>query len=250
MAIGLRVPFRVFRTPIRKEFHMHVKRAAVTAGLSLATVSLATLGLTSPAHAAETRSASGEPTFDCILQPFKSAFPYSGPLTLTATESEGAVKLAAELSDIPGLAPVDIEGGKMRMSLEGTIGSTPFELTGKSTVDAAMHADVAVPTLTGEVPVAAGNVVLTKFTFEFDEMMGLDITSGCDAGRGAELGLLSAGAPADASDETTQAASAEKGDAEAKDEESSAMPMILGGGAAVVVLGGAAAWFVGSRRTA
>lgn len=191
------------------------------------------LGFAGSAHAEVTteksggRGVQGEVTFDCLLEPFKSAFRYEGAVSVQAPKpgSDSApMSLVASLPELPGIAPVAIENGTMRVSLKGTVGEDEFTLTGSRTVNAGANEDVALPEMTGEVPAAAsGEFAVTNFTFEFDEMMGLVINADCDPSKGASMGSMkavgaTAATPVVKSDDATEAS------AESEDE---ALPMAL-----------------------
>ncbi|MFC6152385.1 hypothetical protein [Nocardioides yefusunii] len=225
---------------------MSVKRAAVATTLGLAAASLATQGLVSGAVAADSRGVSGEVSLDCLLQPFVEGFRYEGPMAVKASRVGDSYELLAQMPSIPGIAPVAIDGGRMRVVLEGSVGKEPFTLTGTRSVDAEASSPVPVPDLVGTIPAIDGDVELSKFTFEFDEMMGLTIEAGCDPWKATGLGELTAGAEPGAVTSTEEASA----DVITVDDEGSAMPLILGGGAVVLALGGVAAWFVSRRRPA
>lgn len=203
------------------------------------------LGFTGSAHAdvgAEKsggRGVQGEVTFDCLLEPFKSAFRYEGAVSVQAPKGGGTdapMNLVATLPELPGIAPVAIENGAMRVSLKGTVGADEFTLTGARTVNAGANEDVAVPEMTGEVPAAAaGEFAVTNFAFEFDEMMGLVINADCDASKGASMGSMKAVGAAVATpvakSEDVEEASAES------DDEGLPMALMVGVPVALVAVG-------------
>lgn len=143
------------------------------------------------------RAVTGEVTFDCLLEPFKSAFRYEGVISVKAPQagSDGApAALVATLPELPGIAPVAIESGQMRVSLKAKMGGDAVTLTGSRTVNAGANENVAVPEMSAEVPdSAADKFSVSSFMFEFDEMMGLDIRADCDASKGASMGSMKSG---------------------------------------------------------
>lgn len=143
-------------------------------------------------------TARGDVTFDCILQPFRSAFRYQGRASISGQPGAeaGAMELTASFPDLPGIAPVPIDGGTMHVSVKGTMGGEPLELTSTSTVNAEPKAEVPLPQLSGVVQAdpADAAVELTTFRFAFEEMMGIEISADCEATDGAHLGRMRAGA--------------------------------------------------------
>lgn len=145
---------------------------------------------------ADAASVRGDVTFDCILDPFRSGFRYAGPATVSATptaDGEG-MELTATLPDLPGIAPVAIEDGTMHVTLEGTMGGAPVELTATSSVTAEPKAEVPMPEVSGSVvtDVADPELELTGFGFAFDKMMNIEISADCEATDGGNMGVLDA----------------------------------------------------------
>lgn len=170
------------------------KKFAGLAGLAL--LGSMTVGALAPAHAVDPVAekgevtASGDVTFDCLLLPFNSAFQYKSPVKLsTTTNDEGSLDVKAAVNALPGIAPVEIDGGKMTVTLEGTMAGQEMLLKGKSTVKEAANAPVEVPVLTGTAPLAEGGdeISLSRFTFAFEEMMGLVIEASCDTSGDGDL---------------------------------------------------------------
>lgn len=186
------------------------------------------------------RGIQGEVTFDCLLEPFKSAFRYEGAISVQApkaTSEDAPVSLVATMPELPGIAPVAIENGTMRVSLKGKMGDEKFKLTGSRTVNAGANEDVAVPEMTGEVPAAAsGDISVTNFTFEFDEMMGLVIDADCDPSKGASMGAMkTVGAAA-----ATPKAKAEQVEEAAADDEGMPMALLVSVPVALLAVGAGA----------
>lgn len=188
--------------------------------------------------------AQGNVTFDCLLLPFQSAFRYEGQVSVAGPrdfEPGTTVELVGKFPKLPGIAPVPIENGKMRVSATGTVGGQEMELRATHTVNSEANAEVVMPRLTGQVQLddADAQIQLTGFNFAFDEMMNINITADCEATKGGVIGAMASasGASADGGDSETKAA--------AGDEEG--MPaIVLGGGALAVVAAGLLFWF--SRR--
>ncbi len=216
--------------------------ALVLAGALVGGAGAANAALTaSPANGAK---AQGEVTFDCLLLPFNSAFRYTGPATISVpSKADGDVlELKGQFPDLPELAPVPIENGKMRVWTKGTVGDSPLELSGSSVVNAAANSKVPLPKMKGEVQGLedGAKIDLTTFGFEFDEMIGLSISAQCDAVSGSSGGKLvlgSAAAEEKGGEETTAAS---VGDA--VEEEGSAMKFALLGLPVVVAAGALLAW--------
>lgn len=178
------------------------------AALTGAALSLPLL-IAGPSHAAPgvdgkkatQSSASSDMVFDCLLSPFESAFRYETSVKMTSPNAtDTSVELAATLTEIPGIAPVEIVDGRMHVELKGTVSDSPFTLTGDSVVNAAPKGKVAVPEMKGEVALTGevSELVVESFSFKFNEMMGLNISASCQASRGGDLGTLSASGDAEA----------------------------------------------------
>lgn len=149
----------------------------------------------SPSGDAKGTPAKGKVTFDCVLSPpFNTKFTYDVTATVAgarAKEGDTTVNLAADFTKMPGLAPVPIVDGKMRVETTGTVGGKAVTFTGSSTVNAAPNETVAVPRMTATVETDAteAEVELKTFHFEFDEMSGLEIFADCTTSKGV-LGAM------------------------------------------------------------
>ncbi len=138
--------------------------------------------------------ARGKVTFTCVLNPLGSKFSYPATITVAGYRTDPAddVTLSATMTNLPGIAPVPIDG-TMNVALGLTVGGTKTTLTGTSHVTAAPKQSVAVPTLTGKVA-ADGNelkVLAQSFTFDFPDM---SIDAACTAS--ATVGTLVVGTEA------------------------------------------------------
>ncbi len=148
-----------------------------------------------PGGDAKGTPAKGTVTFDCVLSPpFNTKFKYEATATVhgaRAKEGDTKVNLAADLTKMPGLAPVPIVDGKMRVETKGTVDGSPVTFKGSSTVNAGPNETVPVPRMTATVETDAteAEVELEAFRFEFDEMSGLEIFADCTTSKGA-LGAM------------------------------------------------------------
>lgn len=224
-----------------KETKVLVRRSAAVA---IAVGLLGSAATTTAAADAASEKVTGNIRFDCILEPFKSGFRYEGEVAVTAwrTDDAGPMQFTAMLPDLPGIAPVKIEGGRMHTTVSGTVGGEPMELGSTSTVDAEPKASVPMPPVTGsmEADVSDAVVELSSFHFHFDEMMGINISAECEATDGGRLGALddSAGGQGGAGGESDEAATAL-----AVSESGDKLPvLVLWAVPAVLVVIGAVVW--------
>lgn len=131
--------------------------------------------------------AEGVIEFACVLSPpFNTEFDYNADVSVSGARADAGdskVNLAATFTELPGLAPVPIDNGKMRIMVDGTVDGEAVSFTGNSTVNAGPNASVPVPRLTATVETEAdeAEVLIDTFRFEFDEMAGLEIFADCDA---------------------------------------------------------------------
>lgn len=137
--------------------------------------------------------ASGTVDYDCVLLPFNSDFDYKPATSVGgARPSAGApVGLQARFGDLPGIAPVPING-PMQVTANLTVGGVDTKITGTSTVNVPAKTGVPVPTLTGSVAAAEDTlpVVMKDFSFYFPSF---DITGNCKPAGGQDLGDLTVG---------------------------------------------------------
>lgn len=130
--------------------------------------------------------ATGTARFSCTLEELGSPFDYNPKVTVAgarAAEGDSKVTLRATFSDIPGLAPVPINGD-MKVTASVKVGDQLVDFADTSRVNVAAKAEVPVPTLTAtmttdEVTVP---VEVTAFKFDFGEMSGMSFYSDCDGG--------------------------------------------------------------------
>lgn len=141
------------------------------------------------------KPASGQVAFDCVLAPFDSAFRYEGKITVSgarAKEGDTDVTLAATMPQIPGIAPVPIENGRMVATVKGKVDGKAVTFSSETTVNAAAKAKVSVKRATAEVKTSAekAKVELEAFGFKFDPISGLEISAECDIAKGGSLGSM------------------------------------------------------------
>jgi len=141
---------------------------------------------------------SGQIAFDCVLSPFDSAFRYEGKATVSgvrAKEGDSKVTLAASLPQIPGIAPVPIENGRMVATVKATVDGKPVSLSSETTVNAAAKAKVSVKRATGQVTTTAekAKVDVQSFAFKFDPISGLEISAECEIAKGGSMGAMAIG---------------------------------------------------------
>lgn len=130
-------------------------------------------GSATPSESA-TSGTKGEPAkgtadFACELN-IGSKFDWEPTVTVNGyREADGdPVSLVASMTDLPGIAPVDIVG-PMDYTLDVEVGGEKTTLTSTGDVSAGPYDDVPVTDLTGEVDVDGDEleVAVTGFTFDF-----------------------------------------------------------------------------------
>ncbi|MBS4751420.1 hypothetical protein KG112_01200 [Nocardioides sp. zg-ZUI104] len=131
--------------------------------------------------------AKGKASFDCKLMTLGSPFKYNPTVTVSgarAKEGDSKVSISAKFSEIPGLAPVPIENGTMKITAAAKIDGKNVSFSHSSTVNAPTYGTVAVPTLTSTVETDNDQVPveITAFKFDFGEMSGLTVYSDCKGG--------------------------------------------------------------------
>lgn len=150
------------------------------------------------APAVEAVPVTGKVSFGCVLQTLKSPFDYDPTITVSAsrpTADSEKVTVTAQLSDIPGLAPVPIENGTMKTTLVATIGGKQYTFKATSTVNAPIYGEVPVPTLSQTItsPEEKLDVAIDDFDFDFGSMSGLEVYSECDLAGSGKLGTMTVG---------------------------------------------------------
>lgn len=160
-------------------------------------------------------AAKGAAKFDCKLQTLGSPFTYNPTVSMTGTRAKaGASKVSLKLnfSEIPGLAPVPIDNGAMKIDAAALVGGKKVAFTHSSKVTVPSYGKVPVPTLTASVTSdqAKMPVEITAFKFDFGEMSGLTVYSECAGG--GKLSAMTVGVGAADSDD---AGSGDSGDASA-----------------------------------
>lgn len=142
--------------------------------------------------------ATGKATFACTLEPLGSEFEYPADISIAGYRAADGdpVSLTSTLSDLPGIAPLPIDG-TMNVTLTLDADGTKVTLKGGGPVKAATKAPVPVPTMSGSVDTEAAEfpVAVSGFTFDFPD---LDIDATCTAD--AKLSSLVVGDEAPAGD--------------------------------------------------
>jgi LPXTG-motif cell wall-anchored protein len=157
----------------------------------------ATPSVSSSASATASADASGTPakgkvTFACVLNQTSSKFSYPATISVSGyrTSSGGDLNLVATMSDIPGIAPVVVDG-TMDITLGVTVGGTKATLTGSTHAKAQPYQVVPVPTLSGTVAVSGDDlkVVAKTFRFAFPDMsIDADCTSSAPLTKAMKVG--------------------------------------------------------------
>lgn len=145
--------------------------------------------------------AKGTAKFSCTLETLGSPFTYDPKVTMSGSREKAGdskVSLRATFTDIPGLAPLPIENGTMKINAEALVGGKKVSFSSTSTVNVATKAKVPVPTLTSSVTTDEEklSVEITAFKFDFGEMSGIQIYSDCDGG--GKLSAMTVGVGDDA----------------------------------------------------
>lgn len=129
-------------------------------------------------------AAKGAAKFACVLQTLGSPFEYNPAVTMSGTRAKAGdskVTLQANFTDIPGLAPLPIENGTMKITASAVVGGKKVSFAQSSTINVATKAKVPVPTLTATVTTDDDKlpVEITAFKFDFGVMSGIQIYSEC-----------------------------------------------------------------------
>ncbi|MCD4524379.1 hypothetical protein [Nocardioides sp. cx-173] len=124
--------------------------------------------------------AKGKATFACTLT-IGSEFDYEATISVAGYRAEEGddVSLVATMSDLPGIAPVPIDGS-MDYTLEGDVGGEDATLTSTDDVSAAPMEEVAVADLAGSVAADGDEmeVAVSSFAFDFPSAgIGAECTS-------------------------------------------------------------------------
>lgn len=135
--------------------------------------------------------AAGTVGFACVLYPFNSAFDWDPDVTVAGAPGGSGTDLLATMTDLPGIAPVPIDG-PMEVTLGLDVAGKATTVTGTSQVTAAPNTEVPVPDLTGAVAAAADTMPVTVTSFAFD-FPSYEIDADCTPKRGADLGDMSPG---------------------------------------------------------
>jgi hypothetical protein len=205
--------------------------------------------------------ASGKTTFSCVLETLGSPFDFTPSISVQgarAKEGDSTVKLSATMTEIPGLAPVPIDNGTMKVVLSGKMDGKAVEFKGQSSVNAASYGTVPVPTLTAQMSTSAesAKVEITKFFFDFGEMSGLKVYANCNPSSGASLGearfgvgaLASTGGGSSGSGSGSSSGGSSTGGASLPHTGGSPMVMFALWSSALLLMGAAMYLFVPRRR--
>jgi hypothetical protein len=148
-------------------------------------------GATPAAAGSPGAPAEGKASFSCVLNPLGTDFDYPATIEVSGfREKEGApVQMRATMSDLPGIAPLPIDG-QMDVTLGLVVGGAPMRMTGGGAVQAPPRQPVPVPPLNASLSSAKDEmeVNVTSFTFAFK---ALSIDADCKASAG--LGTMTVG---------------------------------------------------------
>ena len=94
--------------------------------------------------------ATGKTTFSCVLNPLGSEFDYPTTISVSGYRAKAGdpVTLQATMSDLPGIAPLPIDG-MMNVTLGLEVDGAAVKLAGSGNVTAAPKEEVPVPTAVG-----------------------------------------------------------------------------------------------------
>lgn len=155
-------------TPTPSESATPTASASPTATTSASPSATATTAASNPGSPAK-----GRATFACTLEPLGTDFAYPADMTVSGYRAaEGdPVSMTAEMSDMPGIAPLPIDG-QMDVTLDLEVGGAKVTLKGGAKVQSAAKQPIPVPDLTGEMDLDAdeAEVEVTGFTFNFAEL--------------------------------------------------------------------------------
>lgn len=144
-----------------------------------------------PSAGAGGEPAKGEVKFACALS-IGSKFDYRATISVAGFRAKEGddVSLVATMSDLPGIAPVPIEG-EMVYTLASEIGGAPVTLTSTTIASSAPNEDVPVSDLSGSSASDEDEmeVAVSAFTFDF---ASAGIGAECTAARSV-LGIMKVG---------------------------------------------------------
>lgn len=150
----------------------------------------AVAAVSSPAGAADAGLV-GTTKFSCALGDFP-AYDWSGEITLSAVRPADSttVTVTASLSEMSGVAPVQMNNYAFTNSLDLTLGGTPVTLSGSGTVsNSGPSQPFAMPDLQGTFTSSADEVAVGVAGYEFT-VTAFGLTGVCVPTAGAELGTL------------------------------------------------------------
>lgn len=160
--------------------------------------------------------AKGTAKFACKLQTLGSPFNYNPTVSMAGSRAKAGdskVTLKVNFSDIPGLAPLPIENGTMKVNASAMVGGKKVSFAESSTVNAPTYGEVPVPTMTATITTDEDElpVEITAFKFDFGEMAGLNVYSECSGGGKLSAMTVGVGATDDDDDDTSSGGSASSG---------------------------------------
>ncbi|KQW53687.1 hypothetical protein ASC77_05320 [Nocardioides sp. Root1257] len=182
------------------------------------------------------KAASGKVAFACTLS-IGSAFDYDAKVSVSGyREDEGdPVSLVATMSDLPGIAPVPING-QMDFTLDVSVGGKKTTLTSSSAVDVAAKEEVPVADLSGEVDADGDELAVTVSGFTFDTP-SLGVGAECEADA-VSLGTMRVGSePVDVASPTADSSSTASGGDLPKTGGGDSMPVVALWAMALTLLG-------------
>lgn len=184
--------------------------------------------------------AKGTADFACTLEPLGTDFDYQAAIEVSGYRDSDSdpVSLTATMSDLPGIAPLPIDG-QMDVTLDVTVGGTKTTLVGGDVVQAPTKTPVPVPDLTGEVDLSGdeAEVKVTGFTFNF---AALSVGAECVAAD--SLGTMKVGSEAPSSTNNggnTSGGTSSSGGTLPKTGEPTSLPVIALWAGALILLGAA-----------
>lgn len=164
---------------------------------------------TTPADSGDKKgvAAKGTVKFACFLRTLNSPFKYEPKATMSgsrAKATDSKVSLKLNFTDIPGLAPLPIENGTMKVTAQALVGGKKVSFAETSTVNAETYGKVPVPTMTSTITTDEEklSVEITAFKFDFGEMAGTQIYSDCTGGGKLSAMTVGVGADSEDSDDT------------------------------------------------
>lgn len=184
------------------------------------------------------KAAKGKAVFACTLS-IGSKFDYNADISVSGSRVKAGddVSLLATMSDLPGIAPVPIDGS-MDYTLDATVGGKAVTLSSTADVYAGPKEEVAVADLFGAVSADGDEmeVAVTKFTFDFPSAgIGAKCTT-----KSVVIGTMAVGSEAivpDSSDSPSSIGTTTSGDTLPKTGGADSMPVVALWALALTLLG-------------